>query len=151
MDFETRNAMSTDDFPSLLLFFIKGWVMIHGDPNSNLSKLLYHLHCLVWLISFCKQVNTYLTSNLLMQIPCHRMSLLLCKFHNNLLIIQVYVVFFGKLLMIQQAFGKINRMELPLLQEKAMVPHSSTLAWETPWTEEPDGLQSMGSLGVRHN
>lgn len=100
MDFETRNAMSTDDFPSLLLFFIKGWVMIHGDPNSNLSKLLYHLHCLVWLISFCKQVNTYLTSNLLMQIPCHRMSLLLCKFHNNLLIIQVYVVFFGKLLMI---------------------------------------------------
>lgn len=99
-DFETRNAMSTDDFPSLLLFFIKGWVMIHGDSNSNLSKLLYHLHCLVWLISFCKQVNIYLTSNLLMQIPCHRMSLLLCKFHNNLLIIQVYVVFFGKLLMI---------------------------------------------------
>lgn len=89
VDFETRNAMSTNDFPSLLLFFIKGWVMIHGDSNSNLSKLLYHLHFLVWLISFCKQVNIYLTSNLLMQIPCHRMSLLLCKLHNNLLIIQV--------------------------------------------------------------
>ena len=99
MDFETRNAMSTNDFSSLL-FFITGWVMIHGDSNSNLSKLLYHLHFLVWLISFCKQVNIYLTSNLLMQIPCHRMSLLLCKFHNNLLIIQVYVAFFGKLLMI---------------------------------------------------
>ena len=25
-------------------------------------------------------------------------------------------------------------------------PHSSTLAWKTPWTEEPGGLQSMGSL-----
>ena len=30
--------------------------------------------------------------------------------------------------------------------EKAMVPHSSTLAWKIPWIEEPGGLQSMGSL-----
>ena len=29
-------------------------------------------------------------------------------------------------------------------------PHSSTLAWKIPWTEEPGGLQSMGSLRVRH-
>ena len=36
-------------------------------------------------------------------------------------------------------------------QEKAMAPHSSTLAWKIPWTEEPGGLQSMGSLRVRHN
>ena len=27
-----------------------------------------------------------------------------------------------------------------------MAPHSSTLAWKIPWTEEPSGLQSMGSL-----
>ena len=31
--------------------------------------------------------------------------------------------------------------------ERAMAPHSSTLAWKIPWTEEPGGLQSMGSLG----
>ena len=30
--------------------------------------------------------------------------------------------------------------------EKAMAPHSSTLAWKIPWMEEPGGLQSMGSL-----
>ena len=35
--------------------------------------------------------------------------------------------------------------------EKAMAPHSSTLAWKIPWTEEPGGLQSMGSVGVRHD
>ena len=29
-----------------------------------------------------------------------------------------------------------------------MAPHSSTLVWKTPWTEEPGGLQSMGSLRV---
>ena len=35
--------------------------------------------------------------------------------------------------------------------EKAMAPHSSTLAWKIPWTEGPGGLQSMGSLGVRQD
>ena len=32
-----------------------------------------------------------------------------------------------------------------------MAPHSGTLAWKVPWTEEPGGLQSMGSLRVRHD
>ena len=32
--------------------------------------------------------------------------------------------------------------------EKAMAPHSSTLAWKIPWSGEPGGLQSMGSLRV---
>ena len=35
--------------------------------------------------------------------------------------------------------------------EKAMEPHSSTLAWKIPWKEEPGRLQSMGSLRVRHD
>ena len=32
-----------------------------------------------------------------------------------------------------------------------MAPHSSTLAWKIPWMEGPGGLQSMESLGVRHD
>ena len=39
-------------------------------------------------------------------------------------------------------FGRVGS------SEKAMAPHSSTLAWKIPWTEEPGRLQSMGSLGV---
>ena len=35
--------------------------------------------------------------------------------------------------------------------EKRMAPHSSILAWRTPWTEEPGGLQSVGSQGVGHD
>ena len=35
--------------------------------------------------------------------------------------------------------------------EKAMAPHSSTLAWKIPWTEEPGRLQAMGSLRVGHD
>ena len=41
--------------------------------------------------------------------------------------------------------------EVERFYEKAMAPHSSTLAWKIPWTEEPGRLQSMGSLRVRHD
>ena len=37
------------------------------------------------------------------------------------------------------------------IKEKAMASHSSTLAWKIPWTEEPGGLQSMGSQRVGHD
>ena len=40
---------------------------------------------------------------------------------------------------------------ISILAEKAMAPHSSTLAWKIPWTEEPGRLQSMGSRRVRHD
>ena len=40
---------------------------------------------------------------------------------------------------------------LALFSKKAMAPHSGTLAWKIPWTEEPGGLQSMGSLRVGHD
>ena len=35
--------------------------------------------------------------------------------------------------------------------EKEMATHSSVLAWRIPWTGEPGGLQSTGSLRVRHD
>ena len=38
-----------------------------------------------------------------------------------------------------------------VLSEKAMATYPSTLAWKIPWTEEPGGLQFMGSLGVGHD
>ena len=44
-----------------------------------------------------------------------------------------------------QSLGQVDTLE------KGMATHSSTLAWEIPWTEESGGLQSMGSQKVRHN
>ena len=44
-----------------------------------------------------------------------------------------------------------NLSELWVSPEKAMAPHSCTLAWKIPWMEEPGGLQSMGSRRVRHD
>ena len=42
-------------------------------------------------------------------------------------------------------------VSLWILLEKAMAPHSSTLAWKIPWMEEPGGLQSLGSLRVGYD
>ena len=41
--------------------------------------------------------------------------------------------------------------KLEYFKEKAMAPHSSTLAWKILRTEEPGRLQSMGSLRVGHD
>ena len=35
--------------------------------------------------------------------------------------------------------------------EEGMAAHSSIVAWRIPWTEEPGGLQSIGSQRVRHD
>ena len=48
-------------------------------------------------------------------------------------------------------FLTVLGLNTSLLSEKAMVPHSSPLAWKIPWMEEPGRLQSMGSLRVRHD
>ena len=40
---------------------------------------------------------------------------------------------------------------LELRTEKAMAPHSSTLAWKIPWVDEPGRWQSMGSLKIGHH
>ena len=53
--------------------------------------------------------------------------------------------------MIKNSGNRMEKMQdsinkdLEELMEKAMAPHSSTLAWKTPWTEKPGGLQSIGS------
>ena len=49
----------------------------------------------------------------------------------------------------KQVKGKILAKRINV--HKAMATHSSTLAWKIPWTEEPGGLQSMGSLRVGHD
>ena len=43
-----------------------------------------------------------------------------------------------------KGFGIVNKAEVDVFPEKAMAPHSSTLAWKIPWVEEPHRLQSMG-------
>ena len=46
---------------------------------------------------------------------------------------------------------KIIMCEVKNILKRMMAPHSSTLAWQIPWMEEPGRLQSMGSLRVGHD
>ena len=48
-----------------------------------------------------------------------------------------------------QGKGKLENLKLNL--KKEMATHSIILVWRIPWTEEPSGLQYMGSQGVGHN
>ena len=56
---------------------------------------------------------------------------------------------YGNWLSMQETWVQFLCQEDPL--EKEMATHSSMLAWEIPWTEEPGGLQSMGSQKVEHD
>ena len=53
------------------------------------------------------------------------------------------------LLAVRETWVQSLSQEDPL--EKEMATHSSVLAWRIPRTEEPGGLQSMGSQGLGHN
>ena len=63
-----------------------------------------------------------------------------------------YILNSSNLMCICKYFFQVCSLSFPplnmLYSEKAMAPHSSTLAWKVPWTEEPGRLQSMGSLRV---
>ena len=49
----------------------------------------------------------------------------------------------------QETLDQCLCQEDPL--EKEVATHSSIVAWEIPWTEEPGGLQSMGSQSIGHD
>ena len=70
---------------------------------------------------------------------------------SNLLIIGASLVaqVVKNLLAIQETTVRSLDWEEPL--EKGMPTHSSILAWRIPWTEDPGGLQSLGSQTVKHN
>ena len=59
-----------------------------------------------------------------------------CRY-SEIITMNIYFIFL--------AFSTMYVCLLSYISEKAMAPHSSTLAWKIPWTEEPDGLQSVGS------
>ena len=62
-----------------------------------------------------------------------------------------YMIYHNFVLIFFKKINSILSSIVYLVLEKAMAPHSSTLAWKIPWMEEPGGLQSMGSLRVGYD
>ena len=81
---------------------------------------------------------------------------LLGQMGTDSLFVSRYIIFGGSRVKESPAVHKIQEMWVQSLAqkdalEKNMATHSSILAWEIPWTEEPGGLQSMGLQRVRHD
>ena len=122
--------------------------------------------CFLLPYSFCLELRT---RNPQIQQPSRNKEMIMFSFLFVCLFFCFFLIFFKfyfifklyKIVLVLQCFLiKESRAENRSLaskgtlscsvrhMEKAMVPHSSTLAWKIPWMEEPGRLQSMGSLRV---
>ena len=102
---------------------------------------MYTLLCLKWITKTC-----YIAHGTLLSVMCQPEC-------EGSLGENGYMYMYGQLpLLFSLNYHNIENWLYPNTKlEKAMAPHSSTLAWKIPWTEEPGRLQSMGSLRVGHN
>ena len=115
-----------------LIFFRMDWLDLLAIQGTLKSLLQHHsskasilLHSASFIVQLSQLSHSYVT-------PGKTIAL-------------IRWTFAGKVMSL--LFNKLSRFVI----EKAKATHSSTLAWRIPWMEEPGGLQSMGSLGVRHD
>ena len=121
--------------------------MIHLIQCSNLNKQNFGIF-LIMFHSWSCCISAYIWKLEMKWFFRHFFS-----FAGHLPEMSLYLlqVSFTLLLVAIFSFSLFFFLLLWWVSEKAMATHSSTLAWEIPWTEEPGRLQSMGSGRVRHN
>ena len=114
---------------------------IHWYPGSTSTLLLQHIQQFNLHIKYFGNSIRILAHSPALRPRVFR-EILQCSFHSIL-------CFHGT----PQENTHIYILTRLMIQymEKAMAPHSSTLAWKIPWMEEPGGLQSMGSQRVGHD
>ena len=103
------------------------WVTKHGRAHTHALRVPKLLISFSYHVSLLHRTNVCVCVKGMSVLPFSA-----CKIHAQV------VMFIN--VSLSTGFGR-----------KATAPHSSTLAWQIPWTEEPGRLQSMGSLRVRHN
>ena len=110
---------------------------LHGCVMTETTYCTTHAHheVLTWLL-------TALCSSPKWALPWKPWLLL----HWGLKQHRSYVIWGYVMATLWLCYSNVMASTLP-----AMAPHSSTLAWRIPWTEEPSGLKSMGLLRVGHN
>ena len=114
-----------------------------GHPSASALNILYHTSNLDWQFVSYMTVYMFQCHSPKSSQPCllpqspKDCSIHLCLF--CCLTYRVIVTIF------------LNSIYMCYYTVLAMATHSSTLAWKIPWMEGPGRLQSMGSLGVRHD
>ena len=121
------------------------FLLIHpSDPNTLASVLTAPLNCPHHGDS--QATTIYYKSSSCFTVIWHLISFLLETF-------AFFISIRNSFLSLPLSQVQIPLLYIPqiLMLQKAMAPHSSTLAWKIPWTEEPGRLKSMRSLRVGHN
>ena len=131
---------------------IQEWVVIPFSRGSSQPMDQTHISCIS-----SRSFTIWATRDALIVTKRVENALLGCSLKNDRMI---SVHFQGKpfnivVIQVYAPTTEVKETEIDWLYEglpeKATAPHSSTLAWKIPWTEEPGRLQSMRSLRVRHD
>ena len=93
-------------------------------------------------------INIMMCLNNILLTFLYSFNLLLFLFSFCLLSLELIEYFYDSTFSLLLAYDSLFYL---IVAEKAMAPHSSTLAWKIPWVEEPGGLQSMGSRRIGHS
>ena len=142
--------------PQILLVHTRSWVQPQkGNEHERLKSTLSQL-----AVSTARSqlkstgglgVNTAVTINTPITSPFFLQSYSLKKRSADYCPILLFYVLKRQNYIQSVNSGAFFGAVLNLCLEKAMTPHSSTLAWKIPWMEEPGRLQSMGLLRVGHD
>ena len=147
-------------FPSIRVFSNESVLRIRWPKYWSFSFSLSPSNEYSGLVSFRMDCLDLLavqgTLKSLLQHHSSKASILWCSAFFIIQLSHPYMTTGKTIALTRQTFvGKVMSLFFNILPrlviEKAMATHSRTLAWQIPWTEEPGRLQSMGSLGVRHD
>ena len=129
----------------------------HTQLDNAISALKDDIHTRRAMIMIFKPEDTDESTGFATRIPCSISYQFLIRNNKLMLIYYIrsndYFKHFAIDIWLANAMQETRFQSLGRedLLEKAMAPHSSTLAWKIPWTEEPGRLQSMGSQRVGHD
>ena len=147
-------------FPSIRVFSNESVLCITWPKYWSFSFILSPSHEYSGLISFRMDwLDLLAVQGTLKSLFQHESSKASIVWHSAFFIVQLshpYVTTGKTITLTREIFVEkvmsllFNRLPR-LVMEKAMAPHSSTLTWKIPWTEEPGRLQSMGLLRVGHD
>ena len=131
----------------------KSWKSYNGESLGKVELSL----CSLRFLPHGNRVFQLLPGNLSLYLPDSFPKLFLTRFRAFWLDSRMFMLldncffFIFSLLLSLSLYIYIFVCVYVYISEKAMAPHSSTLAWKIPWVEEPGRLQSMGSLRVGHD
>ena len=147
-------------FPNIKVFSNESALHIRWPKywsfSFKISPFSEHSGLISFRIDWLDLLRVQGTFKSLLQIHSTKASILLCSAFFIVQLSHPYMttvkpIALTRWTFVDKVMSLLFNMLSRLVTEKAMAPHSSTLAWKIPWMEEPGGLQSVRSQRVGHD